>query len=553
MDEKELTLERDEKLRAIRREGEEAEIERAARGYKIPYFRPHAFRVDRGALGLVPHAEAERANIVVLSRVQKNLRVGITDPGNAETQRSLDSLRAQSYVPETVLISLSSLREILREYRHAPVAEVRPSEVDRVVVSRFDELRASFATLEALKKRVASPKEGETSDLLEILLVAALTLEASDIHIEPQENTVLVRYRLDGVLANIAPLSGTSYRLLLSRIKLLSGIQLNVTDVPHDGRFTIVTPTFEAEVRTSVLPGAYGEYVVLRVLNPSTVALEVKDLGLPDALWEIIKTELDKPNGMVLNTGPTGSGKTTTLYAFLKYLRNPGVKIITLENPIEYHLEGISQSQIEPERGYTFAEGLRSVLRHDPDIVLVGEIRDEETAGTALNAALTGHFVLSTLHTNDAAGAIPRFLDLNAKPAILAAALNAVIAQRLIRRLCARCRRPYGAWQELKTKLAEELKENKELAALVLQSKETYEAVGCAECSNTGYRGRVGIFELMVISPEMERLITSSPSHHQVLEQARREGFETMYESGLRRVLEGASTYEEVARVSKSD
>ncbi|MEK7609392.1 MAG: GspE/PulE family protein, partial [Patescibacteria group bacterium] len=297
-----------------------------------------------------------------------------------------------------------------------------------------------------------------------------------------------------------------------------------------------------------ILPGAYGEYIVLRILNPNAIKLEIKDLGIRDYLWQKLEPELKKPNGIILVTGPTGSGKTTTLYAFLKHLNQPEVKIVTLEDPIEYHLTGINQSQIEPEHGYTFAAGLRSVLRQDPNIILVGEIRDEETADVALHAALTGHLVFSTLHTNDAVGAIPRFLDLNAKPQILASALNAAVGQRLVRKLCPSC----------KKEISLDIEKIKNILAGVAgfdwpKEVKTYQVTGCEKCGGTGYKGRVGIYEVLLVDENMEKLVGVNPSNQDILIQARKNNFITMYQDGLMRVLNGETALEEVERVTSKD
>lgn len=547
-EEPDIAKEREEKLAELQQRGKEREAQRKAESLGIPYLDLDPVPIDRDNILLISRPEAERAGVAVIRRQKNNLRLGLLDPKNQEAKQIVERLKAQGFKIESYLISLPSFKKVLGEYDKLPTPSKKAAIAGEVLIENIAEIQKEIKTFANLKERLGSFGSGDTSKLLEIILASSLSINASDVHVEPEDENIKLRFRLDGILEPTGSVSKEVYRLLLSRIKLLGGIQLNVTDVPQDGRFTIKTGEAEVEVRVSILPGAYGEYIVLRILNPKAVRLEVKDLGIRQEIWEKVKAEIEKPNGIILVTGPTGSGKTTTLYAFLKYLRKPGIKIVTLEDPIEYHLEGISQSQIEPEHDYTFSEGLRSVLRQDPDIILVGEIRDEETAQTALNAALTGHFVFSTLHTNDAAGTIPRFLDLNAKPKILASALNAIIAQRLVRKLCPKCKKQIAFPEDLKPKIKEILKKNKD--PVVKKELVMFRAVGCPQCSQTGYKGRIGVFEVMVIDKVMEDLIGASPSKNEVLELAKKSGFLTMYQDGLLRVLEGITTIEEVERVA---
>jgi type II secretory ATPase GspE/PulE/Tfp pilus assembly ATPase PilB-like protein len=341
------------------------------------------------------------------------------------------------------------------------------------------------------------------------------------------------------------------YQLLLSRIKLVSELKLNIHDKPQDGRFSIHLKGIEIEIRTSALPGPYGESIVLRILNPKTIAVTFENLGIPPTLANILLKEIQKPNGMILNTGPTGSGKTTTLYAFLKKIYTPSIKIITLEEPIEYHIEGITQTQTNPKAGYDFSSGLRSILRQDPDVIMVGEIRDLDTAKTAINAALTGHLVFSTLHTNDAAGTIPRLIDLGVEPNILSPAINVSMAQRLVRKLCKDCRK-----QDNPT--AEELKIISDTVASLpknikkppLTSLKIWRASeGCAKCRNTGYKGRLGIFEAILIDDEMEKLILKMPSEVEIKKAAAKQEILSMQQDGILKVIEGTTSFEELGRI----
>ncbi len=315
-----------------------------------------------------------------------------------------------------------------------------------------EDVTASIKHIADFTKKIEEYITQDTTNLLDMVLFGAIYISASDIHLEPQEDNIRLRVRLDGVLQDVALFDQNIYHNLLSRLKLLSKIKLNITSTPQDGRFTIIVEDKPIEIRTSTLPAEYGESVVMRILNPKNLR-GMEDLGLRKDLYDIFNKEITKPNGMIIVTGPTGSGKTTTLYAFLMKIQNPEIKIITIEDPIEYHIGGISQTQVSPEKshavagsgeiiedkGYNFSEGLRSIVRQDPDVILVGEIRDTETAKIALQASLTGHLVLSTLHTNDAAGTIPRLVDLGTQPSSIAPALKMVIAQRLVRKVCKEC------------------------------------------------------------------------------------------------------------------
>lgn len=394
-----------------------------------------------------------------------------------------------------------------------------------------------------IKKRI--------TDLVQIILAGAFYLDASDIHIEPEEKQAKLRLRIDGVLHDILYFDPILYKKLLSRIKLLSKLKLNVTTRPQDGRFSILIEKSSIEIRTSCIPAEYGESLVLRILNPER-AVTMEDLGLRKDMLEIFKEEVEKPNGMIICTGPTGSGKTTTLYAFLQKITNPKIKIITIEDPIEYHLKGVSQTQVDEARGYDFANGLRAIVRQDPDVILVGEIRDLETAKIAIQAALTGHLVLSTVHTNDAAGTIARFQALGEKLTNVAPALNIAIAQRLVRKVCNKCLKSKTISSEDLKKIEKNLKNlpsNIKIPKLSPKMKIPH-AQGCQDCNLTGYKGRIGIFETFIIDDEMERFILTSPSIVDMRERAIKKGMILMRQDGFLKVLKGVTTVEEVERVT---
>jgi type IV pilus assembly protein PilB len=384
------------------------------------------------------------------------------------------------------------------------------------------------------------------------MLMGAINLQASDIHIEPSEEKVTLRLRIDGMLQEITSFDQTVFQKVLSRIKLLSGLKFNVSDRPQDGRFSISAEKTLIEVRASTLPAEYGESIVLRILNPKDL-IELEDLGLREDLFKDFEKQLTKPAGMIVITGPTGSGKTTTLYSFLTKAKSSENKIITIEDPIEYHLDGISQTQTHPEKGYDFASGLKSIMRQDPDIILVGEIRDLETVEIAIQAALTGHLVLTTLHTNDAAGTISRLISLGADPVNIGPALNLSVAQRLVRKVCPECSKMRKATDEELKKIKQGLKNipddiTKDLPSLN-KNLEIPQAEGCQYCNFTGYRGRIGIFEAFFVNDEMEKFISTSPTISSLKEEAIKQGMVTLRQDGLMKVLNKMTTIEEIERV----
>jgi type II secretory ATPase GspE/PulE/Tfp pilus assembly ATPase PilB-like protein len=417
------------------------------------------------------------------------------------------------------------------------------------------EVEAQVKDSSVFKNKIEEYLQKNITDLLDIILYGAIALGASDVHIEPQEKESRLRIRLDGILHDVVFFDHDTYHHLLSRLKLLSKLKLNVTDKPQDGRFTIEVKELLIEVRTSSLPSEYGESIVMRILNPKSL-ISLEDLGLRDDLYKTFKMEIEKPNGMIIVTGPTGSGKTTTLYAFLKNIQNPEIKIITIEDPIEYHLTGVSQTQVAPDKGYDFSDGLRSIVRQDPDVILVGEIRDLETSKIALQAALTGHLVLSTLHTNDAAGTIPRLVDLGVDPASIASGLKMAVAQRLVRKVCKQCS---TSTKPTASQLSEIKKGLKGLPSSVkipdldkIQVSKIKEG-GCPVCNFTGYKGRQGLFEAFLVDSEMEKFILTNPPVSEIRNLAIKKGMVTMYQSGLIDVVLGKTTMDEVLRVVEAE
>jgi len=411
-------------------------------------------------------------------------------------------------------------------------------------------MRAEIQNLDQLKERLAGIEPERVTYFFQVLLIAILSLDASDAHIQPEKGSAKVRLRIDGLLHDVTDLPPTIYEALLSRIKLISKIKLNIADKPQDGRFSFLLGEDPVEARVATLPAEYGEAVVLRVLNPKNL-IQIGELGLREDILQTLRKELQKPNGMIIVTGPTGSGKTTTLYAFLKEIERPEIKIITIEDPIEYHLEGVSQTQVHPEKGYDFASGLQAIVRQDPDVILVGEIRDKATAQIALQAALTGHLVFSTLHTNDAPGTISRLVSLDEKPVNIGAASNVIIGQRLLRKICAHCATLIKATPQ---EIAQIKKGLQGIGAAqipaISPALKLATPQGCKECNSTGYKGRIGIFEVILVNSAFEEFILTKPSTSALRKFAIKEGMTTMYQDGLIKILQGATTLEELLRAT---
>lgn len=418
--------------------------------------------------------------------------------------------------------------------------------------SDLNKIQKQINNVFEFRKQIEKYLEKNISKFLEIIIGGAISVNASDIHIEPKKEKVKIRMRIDGILQEIGVMEKEKYAKILSRIKLLSGIKLNIVDKPQDGRFSILLGANQSiEVRVSALPTEYGESLVLRILNPKSL-IEIKDLGLRQDLFEKVQKEVKKTNGMIIVTGPTGSGKTTTLYAFLKKIQKPEIKVITIEDPIEYHIQGISQTQVNKQKGYGFAEGLRSIARQDPDVILVGEIRDAETAKIAIQAALTGHLVLSTLHTNDAAGTIARLKSLGAKESNIGPAMNMVIAQRLVRKICPKCAKMEKISVNDLTKIKKELKKVSKNSKIPKFDKnlKILKPKGCKYCNNMGYKGRIGIYEIILMDNEMQDFILKNSSIVALRDKAIKKGMMTMKQDGFIKVIQGVTTIEEVERVA---
>ena len=541
----------DERLSELRGREEEQLAEMLSRKYGIEYADLTSKSIDTDSLRLVDEKIARSAEVAGFRKINKKIFLAMRAPERPDALQVVQNLERLGYQIERVIVSRASLEHAWDRYHDLSYATETEAGILTLSNETIQQMLQKLKTLEDVRVEIqlyaGSKDTHRISRVLEIIMGGALSLGASDIHLEPEEESVRMRYRLDGVLIEVTMFDAPTYALISSRIKLLSGLKLNIKNAAQDGRFSIAVNSKEIEIRTSILPGAYAETIVMRVLDPSTIALPMEALGFDKYLMEIFAREIAKPNGMILNTGPTGSGKTTTLYAFLRQVHNPGIKIVTIEDPIEYHLPGIVQTQVSKD--YSFALGLRSTLRQDPDVIMVGEIRDAEVAATAVNASLTGHLVFSTLHTNDAAGTFPRLIDMGVNADILGAALTVAMAQRLVRRLCPHCRvaQPIGA-EDLKT--IEPILRNIPHADELPANRETmWLPKGCPKCGGLGYKGRIAVVEVVLMDKEIEECVRHSSSDRDIWKAATHQKIRRMAQDGVVKVLQGVTSLEELGRV----
>ncbi|MEN9621629.1 MAG: type pilus assembly ATPase PilB, type pilus assembly protein PilB [Candidatus Parcubacteria bacterium] len=547
----------DKKLDEFKRREQEDVAQILASRHELEYVDLGPVPINMDALRLIPEADA-RANLLApFSLIGKRAKIAVVSPVNEKTIAALDIIKNKGYEITIAVASLTSLEKAWSRYSDLTFSTVTKAGALDVSNEDIQEFIGKIHTVEDVKAsmtEILKLKKGfRISKILEIVLSGALATKASDVHIEPEEAYTRLRFRLDGVLTDIMSFDLETYNLILSRIKLLSGLKLNVKSEAQDGRFSVKVGEDEIEIRTSMLPGAYSESIVLRLLNPKSIQVPLEDLGIPKKLLGILLEQVTKPNGMILTTGPTGSGKTTTLYAFLRKIHTPDVKIITIEDPIEYHLPGITQTQTNVDKGYTFALGLRSALRQDPDIIMVGEIRDNETAQIAIDSALTGHLVFSTLHTNSAAGSFPRLVDLGVNPRVMSSAINITLAQRLVRKLCAACKKEEALAGKDKEIVDKVLATIVDPAEMPTKRDTVYKPVGCAACNMTGYKGRLGIYEGILTTEEIDKAIEFSTNEKDVAKIAAAQGILTMTQDGILKVLNGITTIDELGRVIDLD
>lgn len=541
------------------KESEERDAERRAIAHGILYINLATQPIETDALELLPEKQARDAKVAAIEKKGDRAVLVVLEPGSESAQSIQKELEAKGLKLKVFGVSQASLDRAWDFYKY--VIKKSGPITGRVDVDkeRVDGLMKRLTRLDLVKEEINNFdfKKFPTAQILEIILAGALANRASDIHFEPARSAIKLRYRIDGDLHDVLDdFKIALYSQIISRVKLLSNLKLNIRDEAQDGRFTVGLGKKEIELRVAVAPSEFGEVIVMRVLDPDAINLSLEDLGLRKDDLEIIEAELKRPNGMILNTGPTGSGKTTTLYAFLKYKNSPEIKIITIEDPIEYHLAGIEQTQVDEGADYTFVNGLRSMMRQDPDVILIGEVRDKETAEIAIQAALTGHLVFSTVHANQASGAIPRLVDLGVKSTSIGPALNLIIAQRLVKRLCEKCKtavKNIKEMDETAKKLLKSLPERVDVK--IYKEVKMFSPKGCENCGGTGFRGRVGIYELLKISKEIEILMNKSSGEIEIQEFALKQdlpgqGMVTMQQDGLLKVISGITTVEEIEKVT---
>ncbi|MBI3046195.1 MAG: type II/IV secretion system protein [Candidatus Harrisonbacteria bacterium] len=541
-------------LEKSRKEAEERDAERRALKAGVPYLNLLTQPIETDALELLSEEKARKAQVAAIEKKGDRAVLVAFDPKAPKAKAIIEELQKKGLKLKIFTVSLASLNRAWTFYKYV-IKKTGPItgriDVDK---ERVEGLIKKLVQLGIIKEEIENFdfKKFPTAQILEIILAGALANRASDIHFEPARTAVKIRYRIDGDLHDVLEtLKPVIYSHLASRIKLLSNLKLNVRDEAQDGRFTIGLGKKEIEIRVAVAPSEFGEVIVMRILDPDAINLSLADLGLRQDDLKIIEAELKRPNGMILNTGPTGSGKTTTLYAFLKHKSSPDIKIITIEDPIEYHVEGIEQTQVDPEANYTFANGLKSLMRQDPDVILIGEVRDKETAEIAIQAALTGHLVFSTVHANQAAGAIPRLIDLGVKPTSIGPALNLIIAQRLVKRLCENCKTIDKSAEQIKSRLEKLVKALPERVAKKDYGKITvFKPRGCKKCGDSGYQGRIAIYELLQVTKEIEKLMNVQAGEIEIQEFALKEGMVTMQQDGLLKVASGITTLEEVEKLT---
>ncbi len=527
----------------------EAETEKEAERIGIPYINLQDFPVSPEALKTLPENEARDRRMICFYFSGSDSRIGVVAMRSEDTEFIQQFGDRTHSHPKVYLISQHSFERVIKLYSTLPVVKAISKEIN-VTDEEINRFELNINNLQSLQSAF---KNISISDVLTLIIASALKLNASDVHVETEENKILVRYRIDGVLYDVASLPKEQWKQFVSRIKLLAALKINVTDRPQDGRVTLQLAKDNLDVRISTMPTVYGESIVMRILHSGSKGVTFDELGLRGDVYARLKREIERPNGMIITTGPTGSGKTTTLYAILRTLNRPGVKIITLEDPIEIKMEGLNQSQVDPSRDYTFAKGLRSLLRQDPDICMVGEIRDLETADIAIQAALTGHLMFSTIHTNSASGAIPRLLSMGVKPFLLAPSLNSIIGQRLVRRICQFCNEEetiVPEKMERVMKLLESLPPA-EKKNVDMKNLHFYHSKGCDKCSGLGYKGRVGIYEIFIMSKEIETIIMSEQvSEFAIQDLAVKNGMITMAQDGILKALDKITTVDEVFRVT---
>ncbi len=528
---------------------EEELVDLYAEATGIPVIGLKKKKVPREVLLLIPEPMARNNQVVAFEKDQAKLKLAMVDPTDLQTIEAIEKKTGQKI--EVYYATAQDIEEILKQYRKSLKTEFSEI-VEQQQVSEAE-------GVEELRKMA---KELPVVKIVDTLLEYAIYENASDIHIEPLEHEIVVRYRVDGILRDVMNLPRKILAGIIARIKVLANLKIDEHRLPQDGRFKIETEEYKISFRVSVIPVYNGEKIVMRLLSESGRALKLEELGLRGRALKEIQLNIQRPHGMILVTGPTGSGKTTTLYSVLHILNTPEVNICTIEDPIEYHMPRVNQSQVAPKIGYSFANGLRSLLRQDPDIIMVGEIRDHETAEMAVHSALTGHLVLSTLHTNNAAGAIPRLVDMKIEPFLVASTINVVVAQRLVRKICPNCIESYNLDRETWANLEKQVNAKKLLFTLAqegaIASADTkltsllfYRGRGCAQCNSSGYKGRLAIFEVLAVNEAVQKLAIQKSATETIQKQAIADGMLSMIDDGFYKAKMGQTTIEEILRVTR--
>ncbi|MEA3463860.1 MAG: GspE/PulE family protein [Patescibacteria group bacterium] len=521
--------------------------ESAANYFKVPFINLKDQIIRKDVLLNIPEPIAATHKLITFASNNLEVKIATLNPENLEIFEFIK--KKTGLKPKIYLTTPKSIEEGLKQYHKSLKAEFKDLTDKKTKRIGDENLKKLAEDLPIVR-------------IVDTLLEYAIFEDASDIHIEPEEKEIIVRYRVDGILRNVMTLPKNVQSGIIARIKILANLKVDEHRLPQDGRFKIITKEYKVSFRVSIIPAYAGEKIVMRLLPEKAQILNLEQLGFQPSSLEIVKRNIAKPHGMILVTGPTGSGKTTTLYTILNILNTPKVNILTIEDPIEYRMSHINQSQVNPKIGYTFANGLRAFLRQDPDIIMVGEIRDQETAEIAIHAAMTGHLVLSTLHTNDAPTTLPRLIEMGVASFLVASTTNVIIAQRLVRKICPNCIQSYNLDKQVIDELKKQL--NIESILETLQKEKTitdakkglesllfYRGKGCKKCNNSGYKGRIGIYETMEITEQMSELILKKANRVEIKKQALKQGMLTIVEDGFIKAKNGITTIEEIMRVTK--
>ena len=521
--------------------------ESAANFFEVPFLNLKDQIIRKDVLFSIPEPIASTHKLVAFASDDKEIKIATLDPEDLEIFEFIK--KKTNLEPKIYLTTPEGIDEVLKQYHKSLQSEFKDLASEQTEAGADENLKKLAANLPIVR-------------IVDTLLEYAIFEGASDIHIEPEEKDIIVRYRVDGILRNVMTLPKNVQSGIIARIKILANLKVDEHRLPQDGRFKISTKDYKVSFRVSIIPTFDGEKIVMRLLSEKAQILTLEQLGFQPSSLAIIKRNIAKPHGMILVTGPTGSGKTTTLYTILNILNTPEVNIITIEDPIEYRMPRINQSQVNPKIGYTFAIGLRAFLRQDPDIIMVGEIRDQETAEIAIHAAMTGHLVLSTLHTNDAVTTLPRLSDMGVPAFLIAATTNIIVAQRLVRKICPNCIQSYKLDKQTIEDIKQQLNIESIMATLQkekaivdakkgLESLLFYRGKGCKQCSGSGYKGRIGIYETLEVTEEMSELILKKASALDLKNQAIKQGMLTIVEDGFIKAKSGITTIEEIMRVTK--